>query len=115
MGDLWVNLGAVALDKVLDSPLRPSLEAYLRRAPVPDEAFTPSVLFNGAPSIRAVRDSRRFIRWPVTPSRHPLPVVESDLPALRASTAFFARKIDPIRHAGMCAELDALAQDAERT
>ena len=34
-GDMWVNLSAAAVGKVLGSPLNGPLLAYLRRAPVP--------------------------------------------------------------------------------
>jgi len=113
VGDLWVNLSALAVNKVLDSPLRPPMERYFRWASVPDEAFTPTVLLNGPGSVRATADSRRFIRWPATPSRHPLPITPDDLPALQTSDAFFARKIDPVRAGDVCERLDALAREAE--
>jgi hypothetical protein len=56
VGDLWVNLSAPAVSKLLDSPLRQPMERYLRWAAVPDEAFTPTVLLNGPGSVRVIAD-----------------------------------------------------------
>jgi Core-2/I-Branching enzyme len=112
VGDLWMNLSGRAVGKVLDSPLRAPIARYLRTVPIPDEAFVPSMLFNEPPELTVVGDSRRFIQWPDFPSPHPRSLVSEDLPALRASTAFFARKIDPVRHPDVCAQLDELAEQA---
>jgi len=114
VGDLWMNLAPIAVAKVLESELRPAISQYLRTVSVPDEAFVPTLLFNEAPKLAIAPDPRRFIQWPASPSRHPLPLTLADLPALRVSTAFFARKVDPEHHADVCAQLDDLAERADR-
>jgi Core-2/I-Branching enzyme len=92
-GDIWVNLSARAVDKVLDSPLNAPMLQYLRRSPNPDEAWAVSVALNGDPELAVVNDRRRYIRWPPR-SRHPAALGPADLTDLRASSAFFARKVD---------------------
>ena len=92
-GDIWVNLSARAVDKVLDSPLNAPMLQYLRRSPNPDEAWAVSVALNGDPELAVVNDRRRYIRWPPR-SRHPAALGPADLTDLRASSAFFARKVN---------------------
>ena len=93
-GGQWVNLSARAVDKVLDSPLNDSLMRYLRRAPNADEAWAGTVAINGAPDLVVINDRKRYIRWPGG-TAHPAVLGPADVPALRASTDFFARKLDP--------------------
>jgi hypothetical protein len=93
-GGQWVNLSARAVDKVLDSPLNDSLLRYLHRAPNADEAWAGTMALNGAPALVVVNDRKRYLRWPGgTP--HPAMLGPVDVPALRTSTDFFARKLDP--------------------
>lgn len=110
-GEQWVNLSARAVHKVLDSPLNGPLLRYLRRAPSPDEAWLGTVALNGGPELVVVNDRRRYIRWPGGGSFHPAVLGPADLPALCASNAFFARKIDLTAWPQACDMLDALAQE----
>ncbi len=112
-GDMWVNLSAAAVDKVLGSPLNGPLLAYLRRAPVPDETWAATVALNGSPELAVVNDSRRYIRWP-DGAWHPAALEPADLTELRSSGAFFARKVDPARWPQMCDHLDDLARGRTR-
>jgi hypothetical protein len=109
-GDMWVNLSAGAVDKVLDSPLNGPLVRYLRWAPVPDETWAATVAVNGSPELAVVNDSRRYIRWQQG-ARHPAALEQADLAALRASGAFFARKLDLLRWPLAYDQLDDLARD----
>jgi len=112
VGDVWVNLSARAVGKVLDSPLNGPLLRYLRWAPNPDETWAMTVALNGTPELAVVNDSRRFIRWPQgSGAWHPAVLEPADLPALRGSGAFFARKVDPVRWPQVCDQLDDLARD----
>jgi Core-2/I-Branching enzyme len=109
-GDMWVNLSARAVRKVLDSPLNGPLLAYLRRSPVPDETWAATVALNGSPELAVVNDSRRYIRWPRGAS-HPAALRPADLAALTQSGAFFARKVDLAHWPQACDQLDDLARD----
>jgi hypothetical protein len=81
---------------------------FLRRSPSADEAWLTTVLLNGDPELEVVNDRRRYVRWPGgTP--HPAVLGPDDLPALRESNAFFARKVDPAAWPQACDLLDELA------
>jgi hypothetical protein len=109
-GEQWANLSIGAIDKAVDSPLNKPLLRYLRRAPNADEAWLGTVLLNGEPELTVVNDRRRFIRWPGAGDGHPAVLGPGDLPDLRASDAFFARKIDLATWPQACEQLDALAE-----
>lgn len=108
-GEQWVNLSARAVDKVLDSPLNDPLLRYLRRSPNADEGWLGTVLLNGAPELAVVNDRRRYVRWPGG-TAHPAVLGPGDLPALRDSDAFFARKVDPGAWPEVYDVLDELAR-----
>jgi hypothetical protein len=110
-GDQWVDLSARAVHKVLDSPLNGPLLRYLRRAPIPDEAWLGTVALNGQPELTVINERRRYIRWPGGGSFHPAVLGPDDLPALRVSNAFFARKIDLTAWPEACDVLDDLARE----
>jgi Core-2/I-Branching enzyme len=108
-GEQWVNLSARAVHKVLDSPFNDRVLRYLRRSPNSDEAWLTTVALNGEPELTVVNDRRRYVQWPGgTP--HPAVLGPDHLPALRESTAFFARKIDLDAWPQACDALDALAE-----
>jgi core-2/I-Branching enzyme len=108
-GEQWVNLSARAVHKVLDSPLNDPVLRFLHRSPSADEAWLTTVALNGEPDLTVVNDRRRYVRWPGgTP--HPAVLGPADLPALRESDAFFARKVDPAAWPQAFDVLDALAQ-----
>ena len=110
VGDVWVNLSARAVGKVLDSPLNGPLLRYLRWAPNPDETWAATVALNGSPALEVVNDSRRYIRWPPG-ARHPAALEPADLAGLRGSGAFFARKVDLAHWPHVYDQLDDLARD----
>jgi hypothetical protein len=108
-GSHWCNLSARAVDKVVDSPLNGPLLRFLRRAPLPDEAWTATAVVSGQPDLDVVNDRRRYIRWSAQ-SRHPAALTPDDLPGMRASSDFFARKIDLAKWPEACDVLDSLAE-----
>jgi hypothetical protein len=109
VGEQWVNLSARAVHKVLDSPLNGAVLKFLRRSPNADEAWVTTVVLNGEPELVVVNDRRRYVRWPGgTP--HPAVLGPAELPALRESSAFFARKIDLEAWPQAFEALDELAQ-----
>lgn len=93
-GEQWVNLSARAVGKMLDSPLADPLLRYMRRAPHPDEAAVVTLALSGKPELTVVNDRRRYVRWPGGGAWHPALLGAQDLPEMRASNAFFARKVD---------------------
>jgi len=110
-GEQWVNLSARAVDKALDSPLNVPLWRYLRRVANADEAWLGTVLLNGEPELVVVNDRRRYIRWPGGGVTHPAVLGPADLPALRESDAFFARKVELAAWPEAFDTLDALAEE----
>jgi hypothetical protein len=113
VGEQWVNLSARAVGKLLDSPLNNPLLRYLRRSPNPDEAWIGTVTLNGEPELTVINDRRRYIRWPGGERGHPAVLGPGDLPALRQSNAFFARKVDLTAWPECCDILDDLARGRE--
>jgi hypothetical protein len=108
-GEQWVNLSARAVHKILDSPLNDPVLTFLRRSVSADEAWLTTVALNGEPELTVVNDRRRYVRWPGG-TAHPAVLGPDDLPALRDSDAFFARKVDPAAWPQVYDELDQLAQ-----
>lgn len=108
-GEQWANLSVRAVHKILDSPLNDPVLRFLRRSPSADEAWLTTVLLNGEPDLVVVNDRRRYVRWPGgTP--HPAALGPGDLPALRESNAFFARKVDLAAWPQAYSALDGLAE-----
>lgn len=107
-GEQWVNLSVRAVSKLLDSPLNEPLMRYMRRAPLPDEAAVVTLALSGEPELAVVNDRRRYIRWSPN-SRHPADLGPADVPELRASNAFFARKVHLGTWPEACDVLDAIA------
>jgi len=96
-GSQWWNLSRAAADHVLEFVERhPDYRRYHEHTLAPDEIFFQSALLGTgfAEGHEVVDDALRFIRWPEGGS-HPRPLGPQDLPAMRASGALFARKLDP--------------------
>jgi len=111
-GSHWANFSLAAVNKIVESPLNDPLLHYLRRAPMADEAWTATMVLNGEPRLDVVNDRRRYMRWPPN-SPHPTVIGPGDLPALRASTDFFARKMDLVKWPEAFDVLDELAESRE--
>jgi hypothetical protein len=109
-GEQWADLSARAVGKVLDSPINDPLVRYLRRSPNADEGWLGTVLLNAEPELAVVNDRRRYVRWPGG-TAHPAVLGPDDLPALRESDAFFARKVDLAAWPEACDVLDDLAKN----
>ena len=107
IGDTWPNLGAAAVAHLREQAvLRSRVEPYLRWCASPDEALLPTLLLNGASHLKILNDRRRYLRW-TTGSWHPEVLDGRDLPAIRESDAFFARKVDPLASRELLDALDA--------
>ena len=110
VGDQWYNLGAAAVEHVLERrALRDRLERYLRWCSTPDEALLPTLLLSGTRHLDVVNDRRRFIDWSGA-HKHPRVLDESDLPAVERSTDFFARKVELGTSGALLDRLDAVAR-----
>jgi hypothetical protein len=110
VGDMWFNLSAAAVHGMLADPLADSLLRYLRYAPIPDETFICSMALNARPALSVANDSKRFIRWGLDAS-HPDLITADHLDEIRASDAFFARKVDVSAHPGIPDLLDQVAAE----
>jgi hypothetical protein len=96
-GSQWCVLHRDARRYLLDLPGDHPANRMYRRALVPDEGFIHTVLANSPLAGGLINDSLHFMKW--GSSAHPEPISESDLPALRESSAFFTRKVaadDPL-------------------
>jgi hypothetical protein len=80
------------------------LECY-RRSIIPDESFFQTVLYNDA-RFTFVNDDFRYIHWDDHLAESPATMTSLDLPAIAASPAFFARKLDITVDADLIDEID---------
>jgi hypothetical protein len=97
VGDMWVNLGAAALQHVLaQRRALPQVESYLGRCAVPDEALLPTLLLNDAAHLQIRNEHHRYIKW--TPGQpHPAMLSVDDVADILDTDAYFARKVDSCR------------------
>jgi hypothetical protein len=118
----WWCITRAAADWTLDYfERRPEVFAWLRRVNCPDEIFMQTLLkaspfagriaqdmttFAAAPAEANVHGCH-YIDWSQPNSSSPKTLDLGDLPALAASSAFFARKIDPTHSAALLDALDA--------
>ncbi|ACY96604.1 MULTISPECIES: beta-1,6-N-acetylglucosaminyltransferase [Thermomonospora] len=111
VGDMWFNLSAPTVAAVLDArQMSERMLSYLRFAPIPDETFIASMTLNVHPAPNVAHDSKRYIKWGRR-QLHPQIITAEHLPDLRASDAFFARKIDRLAHPEIPDLLDRLAEE----
>ena len=122
----WWCLTRDAASWILDYfAQHPQVLSWLRHANCPDEIFIQTLLKASPYASSIAQDMTlprpdqpgatlhgcHFIDWSDTRSSSPKLLDLDDLPALRASTALFARKIDPHRSEGLLDALDrAVAQ-----
>ncbi len=108
-GSQWMTLSPKAVELLLrvhagDQLLR----EHFRNTPCPDEAYFHTILGN-SPEVTLSQGNRRYVDW----SRgNPTTLAESDLPAMLASGAHFARKFDPAIDSRVLDRLDALVPPA---
>jgi hypothetical protein len=93
VGDVWYNLGAEAVQHVVDNDeWAGRLLSFSRAAPNPDELIIPSMVLNGQQHLDVVSERRRYLRWN-RGEPHPATLTVADIPDVLASGAFFARKL----------------------
>lgn len=71
----------------------PDIVAFFRTMPAPNEVFLQTVLVNSK-KFNIVSDGKRYIDWSRSRNNHPKTLGVSDLPAMLASGAHWARKFD---------------------
>lgn len=114
VGDLWVNLGHRAVERVVQQHrARQDLVDYLATCSVPDEAVLPTLLLNDADDLVVEADDRRFIRW-TAGSPHPDTLAQADLPSITTSSDFFARKFDAAQDVAVMDRLDGHASGTDK-
>lgn len=92
-GSQWFTLHRRAARYLLrDVERRPSLLAYYAARPFPEESLIQTILGN-APHLTLARTNRRYIDWSGG-GAHPKMLTLDDFPAIVASGAHFARKMD---------------------
>ncbi len=93
-GSDWFHLSRRAVDYLLNFlSHRPDIVHRYRNSFIPSESIYHSILFN-APELNISNSNLRFILWEDEWSASPKTLTLSDLPAIIASPAFFARKFD---------------------
>jgi hypothetical protein len=85
---------------------RPELARHYRTLKFPEESYFQCILAS-EPGLRLCPETFRHTDF-LPDEPHPRTLDERDLPALLASPAHFARKVDPVRSAGLLDRLDGL-------
>ena len=88
-GSQWVILPRVFCEWMMTAPLRRSIRRYMRNLLLTDELVVQAYAANGPFRDQVAPDYRREIVWP-----GPKVMRMDDLPRLRSSQAWFARKFD---------------------
>lgn len=105
-GSFYCTLSAGAVRYVLDFVRdRPDFLAWMAGALASDEIFFQTVLVN-AGTFTLVNDCKRYFDFRGSAGNHPKTLGVGDLPRVRATDAFFARKFDP--DTPVLAEIDTL-------
>lgn len=92
-GSFWFSLSRAAVHSALRTVQdRPDLVAWAHRANCVDEAFFQTVLAND-PDLRFVNDSKRYVDFSRTSQGRPAYLDLASLPQIRASKAYFCRKV----------------------
>ena len=106
-GSFWWSLTGDCVDHVLDTLDRqPAIERYFRRTFLPDETFYQTIV-GSSPFADAVdQDFRRYVDWTNPNPTPPRILVMEDFDKVAASTALFARKMDPVRSEELLTRID---------
>jgi hypothetical protein len=90
-GDAWHTVNRRAASILLEDDERSrSLRRFYARRPLPEESYYQTILLN-RPELTIENDNRRFAMWQ-TGAPSPRLLTASDVPAMIASNAHFARK-----------------------
>lgn len=93
-GSAWWTLSREAVEHVLEiTRSREDLMDWARHSIAVDESFFQTVL-STAPGLSFDGDGRRYFDFAATGLGHPKNLTVDDLPAIRASNAYFCRKVN---------------------
>jgi hypothetical protein len=110
-GSAWLSLSRHATEYLVASTYsKPDLVSYYEQTIIPDESATATIICN-ASELHVERRQLHYLRWSHRRSSHPDVLETKDLPALIESPAYFARKFDLDRDAGVLSRLDALIEN----
>jgi hypothetical protein len=89
----WCDLSRAAVRIAVEAYDTSTLSDWFRQTLIPDEAWLPTVLGNDA-RLRLEQRTLHYVVFDPPESPHPRTFGDTDLPELRASGMFFARKFD---------------------
>jgi Core-2/I-Branching enzyme len=109
-GSAWCGLSRRAAELLIATEQNsPELVRYYRKAIIPDESATATIICN-APELRVEQRQLHYVRWSRPKSGHPDVLGIADWPDIRKSDCFFARKFDMTRDSEVLDRLDELIQ-----
>lgn len=113
-GSFWWSLTGDCVEHVLDTVDRnPALERYFRHTFLADETFYQTIVGSSPFADALDQDFRRYVDW-TNPNPTPPRVLEmEDYDKVVASTALFARKMDPVRSAEVLDRIDRELLDVD--
>ena len=108
-GSQWWSFGRRAVALILDdTAMLNHLSGRFRSVLLPDEAFFQTMILNSPTNLNLVCSHRRFYRFvKAGGAPHPETLTIEDLDEIRASGAFFARKVDFRASAELLDRLDS--------
>lgn len=106
-GSFWWSLTGDCVDHVLDTvESNPKIERYFRHTFLSDETFYQTLVGSSRFADTVDQDFRRYVDW-TNPNPTPPRILEmEDYDKVVASTALFARKMDPVRSAELLDRID---------
>jgi hypothetical protein len=88
----------------------PSLASYYRKSTIfPTESYFHTIFCN-SPTLKVENNNWRYVDWSHENDPHPKILRVEDIPAIQASPAHFARKLDIDEDLAIFDELDVLTQ-----
>lgn len=106
-GSFWWSLTGDCVEHVLDMVDRhPRIERYFRHTFLSDETFYHTIVGSSPFAANVDNDFRRYVDWTNANPTPPRIMEMEDYDKVVASTAQFARKVDPVRSAEFMARID---------
>lgn len=106
-GSFWWSLTGDCVEHVLDTVERnPQIERYFRHTFLADETFYQTIVGSSPFADKVDQDFRRYVDWTNPNPTPPRTLVMEDFDKVAASSALFARKMDPVRSAELLDRID---------
>ncbi len=107
-GSFWWSLTGDCVNHVLDVfDGNPQIERYFRHTFLADETFYQTIVGSSPFAETVDQDFRRYVDWTNPNPTPPRILVMEDFDKMAASTALFARKMDPTRSDELLARIDS--------